>query len=207
MCCPCNRFRSGDQLPMRKFKKPQYQATNPTKNSHDVSSRRHRAVQKINACLPQVGNSPCVERPVCPASRLSSQSNSPIVRDPIGRRLFIDVFFSFFAPRKRFSDSTTSSSSSSRFAVFDDRPPPHSLQPWCAHPLQRNIHICVTTFPFFTGFQIIFRPPLLRRHMLFFTCSCTPFFWAAHTWALSGAHPLVIRADNTESKTDAVPSV
>ena len=54
---------------------------------------------------------------------------------------------------------------------------------------------------FITGFQIIFRPPLQRSQAIFFfTCFLHALFWAAHTWALLGAHPLVIRADNTKSK-------
>ena len=52
-----------------------------------------------------------------------------------------------------------------------------------------------------TGFQIIFRPPLPRRQVTFFTWfSHALLLWAAHTWAWSGAHPFIIRADNTESK-------
>ena len=55
---------------------------------------------QINVYPCQIGNSPSVERPVCPAARLPSQSNSPIVRDPIGRRLFIDVFFRSLLPEQ-----------------------------------------------------------------------------------------------------------
>ena len=133
---------------------------------------------QINVYPCQVGNSPSVERPVCPAARLPSQSNSPIVRDPIGRRLFIDVFFRSLLPeqdsailpqlRVQTATSVFCFRLSATAALFN-----RCLQ----------IHFSETSTsmkPFFycllTGFRIICRPPVLRRQANFLSpASFTPF--------------------------------
>jgi len=128
------------------------------------------------------------------------------------RNIHIRKLQSLYRTRQKFQDYRPSDYRHSRTLYS-----PHSLFDHCCEkasatrPLRQNhgsnISLSFFLFFFFVGVQIIFRPPLLRRQAIFFTCFLRALVWAAPPWALSGAHPFIIHADDTDSEQTRFSSV
>ena len=152
-----------------------------------LSSRRHRTNKDFNVYPRQVDILPGVKRPVGPAScRIVIQfaDCQESHRSAFFHRYIVRVY-SWTQDSAKHSTSTCSSMF---FRV-------ESLQ-------RNNLHqLKTTTLSLLLAFRLSsvhhYRE---AKQFFFFTCFLHALFWAAHTWALLGAHPLVIRADNTKSK-------